>query len=153
MKKHLAKGFTLIELLVVIAIVGILSSVVLASLNTARAKGADAAIKGNLAGIRAQAGIVYDANNNSFATACSDATISSAIDSAKHAAGIDLVTTNNDINTAGAAGTATCHATQNSWAVEVPLKTDPTSFFCVNSASIAVETAGSTLDVGQTDCQ
>lgn len=46
------RGFTLIELLVVIAIIGVLSSVVLASLNTARLRGKDAAVRSGLQQMR-----------------------------------------------------------------------------------------------------
>lgn len=63
MKKY-TKGFTLIELLVVIAIIGILSSVVLVSLGTARNKGNDAKVKGQLQGMRAAAEVWYTSNSN-----------------------------------------------------------------------------------------
>jgi len=63
--KNTNKGFTLIELLVVIAIIGILASVVLASLSTARAKGKDAAIKSALPNAIAQAEIEANGGNYS----------------------------------------------------------------------------------------
>jgi prepilin-type N-terminal cleavage/methylation domain-containing protein len=71
------RGFTLIELLVVIAIIGILASVVLASLNSARDKGSDAALKGALAQFRAQAELYYDGvGNRTYTGLCAHASVS-----------------------------------------------------------------------------
>jgi general secretion pathway protein G len=59
-----SKGFTLIELLVVIAIIGILSSVVLASLSTARAKSRDARRISDVGQIQLALELYYDATSS-----------------------------------------------------------------------------------------
>ena len=69
MEKSLKKGFTLIELLVVIAIIGILSSVVLVSLNNARAKARDAGRKSNAQQITTALSLFSDAFNSSVSVA------------------------------------------------------------------------------------
>lgn len=65
MKKYFQEkrvGFTLIELLVVIAIIGVLASVVLASVNTARAKSRDARRRADLSQLRLALELYYNDN-------------------------------------------------------------------------------------------
>lgn len=56
------KGFTLIELLVVIAIIGILASIVLASLGTAKSHSRDARRLSDIKSIQLALSLYYDAN-------------------------------------------------------------------------------------------
>ena len=62
------KGFTLIELLVVISIIGLLSSVVLASVNEARARARDARRISDLNQIRNALALYYSQNGNYVGT-------------------------------------------------------------------------------------
>jgi prepilin-type N-terminal cleavage/methylation domain-containing protein len=62
MKKY-TRGFTLIELLVVIAIIGILASIVLVSLNSARQKGKDARIISDVQQVRTAFESGYNGTN------------------------------------------------------------------------------------------
>jgi len=116
------KGFTLIELLVVIAIIGILASVVLASLNSARDKGADAAIKSNLNNARAQAELFYDNHNRKYTGVCDSTTD-----------GIGAMKT----GAQNAGGDVHCYHSDSAWAMASSLMSTSSAFYCVDSTGVA----------------
>jgi prepilin-type N-terminal cleavage/methylation domain-containing protein len=141
--RHKKSGFTLIELLVVIAIIGILTSVVLASLNSARDKGGDAAVKQNLSNLRSQAALYYEENANSYGpnTGTSCTTAGSIFTDPRVAAQLGAA-----VEASGGGSVATCANSATLWVVSVPLR-DKTKNWCVDSSGLAKETAANTTTI------
>lgn len=132
-KNKFKRGFTLIELLVVIAIIGILASVVLASLNSARDKGADAAVKSNLNNARAQAELYYS-NNGNYTSVCGSSGIGPMLTGAANSGGYTVAAA----NAAGSATTIACSNAATTWVASGPLKSaSTTQYYCVDNRGVA----------------
>jgi prepilin-type N-terminal cleavage/methylation domain-containing protein len=145
--KKLNKGFTLIELLVVIAIIGILSSVVLASLNSARSKGNDTAVKSNLLNARTQAELFYDGTTG-YEGVCAISgtnTVGNQVKAAASANGATYTYSSPSNDAAnGTTAIAVCHDSTAGWAAIAPLKTG--GAFCVDYNGFGATTTIDRLD-------
>ena len=137
------KGFTLIELLVVIAIIGILASVVLASLSSARDKGKDAAVKSQLASMKAQAELWFSTHEDvGYEGVCTDGTegINKLLNAAANSSATAASTTP-VIDATGVEGdgltTIVCNDTLEGWSAAVPLSSG--KLYCSDNTGLSKE--------------
>jgi len=114
------KGFTLIELLVVIAIIGILASMIIANLGTARNKARDASIKGSMDSLRSSGELYASDNNEEYEGFCDSITkITNAVDAQ--------------------GSTLNCEDADLSWAACAVLRSDSDKAWCVDSDGERIE--------------
>ncbi len=141
-------GFTLIELLVVIAIIGLLASIVLTSLSTARTKSRDAAIKSQMEQVRKQAALFFT-NRGSYThtggagqedslAECNADLVNTVFDDAL-TDGIGVMM--NGVQDKLPSGRTFCAVFAETWALALPLNTPSGSNtgWCIDSSGVAKE--------------
>lgn len=143
------KGFTLLELMVVVAIIGILTAIVMIALGDSRNKGGDAAVKSNLNTIRGQAELFYANNGNSFLPAGGSTLPITGPCPTYNASSTNMLQKDKVIANAiaeavkrGSSGIrSACYNSSIVWVVAVPLKSNLSHSWCVDSGGNSKEEA------------
>jgi len=141
------RGFTLIELLVVVAVIGILSSIVLVSLDKSRAKGADTAVKSNLRTAANQAELFYLNNSSRYLPSGSFTAFPIGTCPVYSGTGTNMLSL--DKNIAGAIAEAvkrgengsSCYNSATAYAIAVGLKSSTSASWCVDSMGASRQVA------------
>jgi type II secretory pathway pseudopilin PulG len=136
MKRPPQSGFTLLEVLVIVTMIGLLTTIVLASLSVARNKGVDAAIWSSMGNLRTkieQVGIQTNGQAN-YATICTNPSITPII-------------ANVDAKNGGDGTNDYCRGTATAWVYASQLTARANTCLCVDSTGAGVTDSSCTIDV------
>ena len=128
------KNYKIMEALIILVLVGILSTVVIFAINSARKKSGDMTVKAGLNQVRTQADVYFN-YNGSYSDVCNPAKdgrdpkgINKMVSESAKSDGFDgTVSYNGDSST----NDVKCNSTENGWAAQVPLKNEQ-GYYCVD---------------------
>lgn len=135
LKQKNQKGFTLIELLVVIAIIGLLASVVLLALNSARQKSRDAKRLADVRQVASALELYYDTNGGYPPTAMFGTTGATPL----------APTFLGAIPVAPLPADGSCNTTNNSYTYTSTLATSYSLTFCLGAATGGISAGAKTM--------
>ncbi len=148
----LVSGFTLIEMLIVLAIVSFLTSVFLPTLQEARAKGEDARRISSAKSLQTEIANQTTAGTTSYATVFTDTNnpIKQKLDKLSADTGLVVRT---DFSSAVSGTDFDAYSDATSFALVIPLKTDPTKYWCVDAEGASKQVSGRlTTGAGPKNC-